>query len=44
MSDKPDIGVINEIGDLGLGFEVLNDKDKKILEEQEKAKQTKQTK
>lgn len=44
MSDKPDIGVINEIGDLGLGFEVLNDKDKKILEEQEKTKQTKQTK
>lgn len=41
MSDKPDIGVINEVGDLGLGFEPLSDKDKKILEEQEKTKQNK---
>ena len=41
MSSKPDIGVINEVGDLGLGFEPLSDKDKKILEEQENAKQGK---
>lgn len=42
MSKPQDIGIINEIGDLGLGFEPLSDKDKKILEEQEKA--TKQNK
>lgn len=41
MSEKPNIGVINEIGDLGLGFESLSDKDKKILEEQEKKTQEK---
>ena len=33
MTDK--IGVIHEIGDLGLGFTELNDKDKSILKEQE---------
>ena len=29
------VGVINEIGDLGLGFNELSDKDKLVLKEQE---------
>lgn len=37
------IGVINEIGDLGLGFDELSEKDQKALnEQQQKPKQTQQ--
>ena len=32
---KKDVGVINEIGDLGLGYDELSDKDKLVLREQE---------
>ncbi len=35
MNNKQ-IGIINEIGDLGLGFDPLSENDQKILEEQEK--------
>lgn len=34
MSDK--IGIINEIGDMGLGFDELSESDTKVLKEQEK--------
>lgn len=34
----PEIGVINEIGDLGLGFSELNEKDSKAYEEATKNK------
>ncbi len=37
MSDK--IGVINEIGDMGLGFDELSESDAKVLKEQEKKEQ-----
>lgn len=38
MSDQQ-IGVINEIGDMGLGFNVLNEEDQaKLKKEQEKQK------
>lgn len=37
MDEK--IGVINEIGDLGLGFDELSDKDKLALKEQEEQKE-----
>ena len=30
----PNIGVINEIGDMGLGFDELNKKDKALYESQ----------
>lgn len=33
------IGVIHEIGDMGLGFEELTEKDKKALNEQTKKEQ-----
>lgn len=33
------IGVINEIGDCGLGFDPLSEKDQKVLEEQAKEEQ-----
>ena len=33
---KEQIGIINEIGDLGLGFEELSEKDSEKLKEQEK--------
>ena len=38
MSDKKDnqIGVLNEVGDLGLGFHPLSEEDQKILEESKK--------
>ena len=38
MDNKKDnqIGVINEIGDLGLGFHPLSDEDQKILENSKK--------
>ena len=40
MSDK--IGVINEIGDIGLGFNLLNEKDQKAYNEaSEKEKEQK---
>jgi len=40
MGDK--FGVINEIGDLGLGFDELSEKDQKILkEEKEEEKDSK---
>ena len=43
MSDK--IGVINEIGDMGLGFDELSETDAKVLKEQEeKEKREKQQK
>lgn len=35
MSNKPQVGIINEIGDLGLGFDPLSEEDQKILEEQQ---------
>lgn len=31
MSDK--IGVINEIGDMGIGFDLLNEKDQKTYDD-----------
>ena len=34
MADE--FGVINEIGDLGLGFDPLNESDKEKLKEEEK--------
>ena len=34
-------GVINEVGDLGLGFNELNDDDQKVLQEQLKQEQGK---
>ena len=39
MYDK--IGVINEIGDMGLGFDELSESDAKVLKEQEKKEQEK---
>nr|DAE82474.1 MAG TPA: hypothetical protein [Caudoviricetes sp.] len=36
MSDK--IGVINEIGDMGLGFDQLSERDQKIYMEQQAEK------
>ena len=41
MPDKKDnqIGVINEVGDMGLGFHPLSEEDQKILEESKKDKQ-----
>lgn len=39
MSDK--IGVINEIGDMGLGFDELSESDAKKYKEQEKKEQEK---
>ena len=41
MYDK--IGVINEIGDMGLGFDELSESDAKVLKEQEKKEQEKHT-
>lgn len=35
MSDK--MGVINEIGDMGLGFDQLSERDQKIYNEQQQA-------
>ena len=32
------IGIINEVGDLGLGFTKLNMEDQKVLKEQEEKK------
>lgn len=40
MSEK--IGVINEIGDMGLGFDELSESDQKKLEEEQKKEQEKQ--
>lgn len=37
MSDK--IGVINEIGDMGLGFDALNDQDQRAYNEQARKEQ-----
>lgn len=37
-------GVINEVGDLGLGFQELNDNDQKVLQEQLKQEQDKDKK
>lgn len=34
-----DYGVINEIGDLGLGFTVLSEQEQEQLKEQEKEKE-----
>jgi len=34
-----EIGIITEQGDLGLGFDKINDKDKKVLEEHEEKKE-----
>ena len=39
MYDK--IGVINEIGDMGLGIDELSESDAKVLKEQEKKEQEK---
>ena len=35
---KPQLGVINEIGDLGLGFDPLTPEERAKLEEQEEKK------
>ena len=37
-------GVINEVGDLGLGFQELHDNDQKVLQEQLKQEQDKDKK
>ena len=37
-------GVINEVGDLGLGFQELNEEDQKVLQEQLKHEQDKDKK
>lgn len=34
MCKKTEIGIINEIGDLGLGFEPISDEDKEKIKEQ----------
>lgn len=34
MEDNKTIGIINEIGDLGLGFEPVSDEEQKKIEEQ----------
>lgn len=39
MSDK--MGVINEIGDMGLGFNELSERDQKIYNEQQVSKDAK---
>lgn len=40
MENKKDqIGVINEVGDLGLGFHPLSEEDQKILEDSKKEKE-----
>jgi len=39
MSDK--IGVITEIGDMGLGFDELSESDAKVLKEQQEKEQEK---
>lgn len=36
---EPQIGIINEIGDMSLGFDPLNEKDQKIYQESLKAEQ-----
>ena len=41
MEDKQKIGVITEVGDLGLGFNELNEKDQKIVKEQQSSRNTK---
>lgn len=33
MCDKKEIGIINEIGDLGLGFEPISEDDKEKIKE-----------
>ena len=37
-------GVINEVGDLGLGFQELNEEDQKVLQEKLKHEQDKDKK
>ena len=37
MSKKEQLGIINEIGDLGLGFDPISEEDAKKLEESEKS-------
>ena len=36
MANDGRYGVINEVGDLGLGFDPLSDKDQQTIQEQEK--------
>ena len=36
MTNDGRYGVINEVGDLGLGFDPLNEKDQQTVQEQEK--------
>ncbi len=36
MTNDGRYGVINEVGDLGLGFDPLNEKDQQTVREQEK--------
>lgn len=36
MANDGRYGVINEVGDLGLGFDPLSDKDQQTVQEQEK--------
>lgn len=37
--DNQKIGIINEIGDLGLGFDPITKKEQEILEESQKEKE-----
>lgn len=39
MKDEKQIGIIHEIGDMGLGFDPLSEEDKKIIEQTEKNKE-----
>lgn len=41
MEDKQKVGVITEVGDLGLGFNELNEKDQKVVKEQQSSRNTK---
>ena len=42
MEDKQKVGVITEVGDLGLGFNELSEKDQKVVKEQQSSRNTKQ--
>lgn len=39
MKEKPQIGMINEVGDLGLGFTVISEEDKKKIKNKEENKE-----
>lgn len=39
MKEKPQIGMINEVGNLGLGFTVISEEDKKKMKNKEENKE-----